>query len=1280
MQPSKANTTCGGAFLRWFLVLLLLRASAGGPDEHPLAARGDSEQLRFVVQFDSYYPQQQHLDLLGRAFGAEVQCAATGSASSSSSSYCWHWLPRSNSAVRRWPSSFALVQVSSNPLGHNNTVLTDSEQLTWLRSLVTAASHGVSHRVKSITVDKVFRAQPATCPTVPASNAHMSGRCALANDTHLVEKSILHAATLTPHSIGHLLQAHEPPPWVELQPLAIRAALGLDPPGTPRLLGTGVTVAILDTGLAQHHPWFDSSTAADSEDGVLRGGLASGRAPDSSPPTPAGCSSRSRVCERNNWTGEKTAEDRLGHGTFVAGIVAGQSPQPVSSSDSEADCSGVAPGASILSFRVFDSAQRSRSSWLLDATAHILGLHTGGAMAAVLADGEAVVRDADDPSADPSSCPCDTLRDTGALHIDVVNLSIGGPDFTDEPFNDAINALCAAGILLVTASGNSGPLSGTLTSPADLPCTLAVGGSQWPTGEAAPFSSNGPTLWRDEFAGRHKPEVAAYATKLCGPSIPAATASTRRAGGAGDSWWNSLGRRRQSHDEVASVHCRSVSGTSVASPVVASAAALVAEAASLRPYERAIASANAAFYKQALLSYSAAAGVADAVRPMLLSAAALASAVEYASVTAPREGRVTALPPTLSLHLQQRNAMPSGIHAIGNRSSLADVKVVMACNGGAPIQPLWLGGPALACNVSILNSIGSLSWLAAAQADSNALRSSSHMLLGIPSAGGVLQVRLVAPERWWPHGGWLSVWFQLIPAVPSAAPHSTWTCPKTAQWDDDCNVVRIDSNVKLKIHTIPDAAQGGTRHGGASAPTTLRRGGAGVRPLTSGEPLASPDNRWLHADGSFVIESTLDLPVSVSVALRPPPMSQRLLVDTQLHSAVYPLHWAAGDEFGSGYHVPRSDMSDNSAVLPSTPAHSAVDGDVGEASDPAPLDGPAGGDALAGNFASLAAFLRLQHFAVITAHPSTSVQQQLCGRTWPLSSCEQQVGAVIVVDPELPWSTEGGNTSELAALTDAMSGGTSLIVFADWYHPDVLSALFQFDESGRKWQHMAVGGSNLSAINAMLAHISADVTDTSTGKRSALLQFREDAVVTGVIHAGDGIHAARFGSGAVIASICGNTTAFPGAQLTPAVVDERPADVSGCRGWQVYGLPAQLRDETFAVLASVQGGTPAGRSSGASYGSSRRSTMYPAALVRPPVNSPMGRLVVYGDSGCIDDASLVRHAGLYQTAAGATEDNVHSDMLRENLRPGFCAWFVHGMLDFVRTGDVPLWPALQQLQ
>ena len=44
--------------------------------------------------------------------------------------------------------------------------------------------------------------------------------------------------------------------------------------------------------------------------------------------------------------------------------------------------------------------------------------------------------------------------------IDVLNLSIGGPDFMDHPFVDKVWELTANKVIMVSAIGNDGPLYG----------------------------------------------------------------------------------------------------------------------------------------------------------------------------------------------------------------------------------------------------------------------------------------------------------------------------------------------------------------------------------------------------------------------------------------------------------------------------------------------------------------------------------------------------------------------------------------------------------------------------------------------------------------------------------------------------------------------------------------------------------------------------------------------------------------------------------------------------
>ncbi len=229
-----------------------------------------------------------------------------------------------------------------------------------------------------------------------------------------------------------------------------------------KVTGKGVKVAVFDSGLRCGHPDFRFL---------------------------ASCT---------DFTGSGTADDALGHGSFVAGVIAG----------TFADCPGLAPDAEVHAFRVFDSSQISHTAWFLDAFNEVL--HAGD--------------------------------------FDILNISIGGPDFRDAPFVEKIRELSASGVLVVSAIGNDGPLFGTLNNPADMPDVLGVGGLTLDGGIAA-FSSRGMTgAELPGGYGRVKPDVVAYAQHIVGAS---------RDGGG----------------------CKAYSGSSVASPVAAGIVALVMSAA-----------------------------------------------------------------------------------------------------------------------------------------------------------------------------------------------------------------------------------------------------------------------------------------------------------------------------------------------------------------------------------------------------------------------------------------------------------------------------------------------------------------------------------------------------------------------------------------------------------------------------------------------------------------------------------------------------------------------------
>ena len=134
--------------------------------------------------------------------------------------------------------------------------------------------------------------------------------------------------------------------------------------------------------------------------------------------------------------------------------------------------------------------------------------------------------------------------------VRIINLSLGleGPTDGTDPLSLAIDAAHAYGCLVVVAAGNSGPDRGSLGVPAGARRGLAVGAVDR-HGHVYNLSSRGPTA-----DGRNKPDLAAPGTGI----ISCCSA--------------------HSPDPVIDQHYTASTGTSMAAPHVAGAAALVLEA------------------------------------------------------------------------------------------------------------------------------------------------------------------------------------------------------------------------------------------------------------------------------------------------------------------------------------------------------------------------------------------------------------------------------------------------------------------------------------------------------------------------------------------------------------------------------------------------------------------------------------------------------------------------------------------------------------------------------
>jgi len=233
--------------------------------------------------------------------------------------------------------------------------------------------------------------------------------------------------------------------------------------------GTGVKVAVLDSGIDATHP-------------DLAG----------------------KVTAAANFTREPSTADGNGHGTHVASTIAG------SGAASGGRYTGVAPGASLLNGKVCNSGGQCPTSWVL------------AGMEWAVANG-----------------------------ADVVNMSLGGsPSNGSDPLSQAVNRLTAStGTLFVVAAGNSGPGAGTVTSPGSADAALTVAAVD-KSRRIAEFSSRGPRFGDNAV----KPDIAAP-----GVAIVAARAAGTALGSPVDDRYTSL------------------NGTSMATPHVAGAAAILAQ-------------------------------------------------------------------------------------------------------------------------------------------------------------------------------------------------------------------------------------------------------------------------------------------------------------------------------------------------------------------------------------------------------------------------------------------------------------------------------------------------------------------------------------------------------------------------------------------------------------------------------------------------------------------------------------------------------------------------------
>ncbi len=204
--------------------------------------------------------------------------------------------------------------------------------------------------------------------------------------------------------------------------------------------GTGIGVAVLDSGIDPDH--FDL------------------REPG-----------KRRVVLSVDFVGSGSTDDPYGHGTHVAGIIAGNG---YSSSSLSRGYAGIAPGAHLLNLRVLDEYGRGFISTVVAAIDF-------------------------------------AIANRAAYNVRVLNLSLAAPpveSFRDDPLCQAVERATTAGLVVVTSAGNFGVdpsgnrVYGGITSPGISPSAITVGATNTygtdirSDDTVARYSSRGPTRSR----------------------------------------------------------------------------------------------------------------------------------------------------------------------------------------------------------------------------------------------------------------------------------------------------------------------------------------------------------------------------------------------------------------------------------------------------------------------------------------------------------------------------------------------------------------------------------------------------------------------------------------------------------------------------------------------------------------------------------------------------------------------------------------------------------------
>src|SRR4051812_37018663 len=190
-----------------------------------------------------------------------------------------------------------------------------------------------------------------------------------------------------------------------------------------------------------------------------------------------------------NLAGDATCDDLYGHGTFMAGIIAGNGAA------SNGKYVGMAPGAGIISIKVAGATGASDVSTLIAALQWV-------------------------------------VQNKATYNIRVLNLSLGTDStqsYSVDPLDYAAEKAWQAGIVVNVAASNRGPAASTISDPANDPFVITVGaiddkGTNGPGDDALPnFTGRGPTA----TDGLAKPDVVAPGAHIVSLAAPGAAIPTQ---------------------------------------------------------------------------------------------------------------------------------------------------------------------------------------------------------------------------------------------------------------------------------------------------------------------------------------------------------------------------------------------------------------------------------------------------------------------------------------------------------------------------------------------------------------------------------------------------------------------------------------------------------------------------------------------------------------------------------------------------------------------------------